>query len=176
MNRLVFAAALLAGALIAAPAHAALIFFESTLSGAQEAPDPVDTPATGFGTVLLDDVAMTITVDLSFEDLTTPSNNAHIHVAPPGVPGPVVFPIALGAALGQTSGTVETQVFDITDEQIAVLLNGGYYFNVHSEQFPAGEIRGQILQQVNGVSEPSALLLLAGAGAALFAMRGRRRR
>jgi PEP-CTERM putative exosortase interaction domain len=178
MNRSAFAVALLAGALfLPAPAQAALHFFSATLSGAEEVP-PHDTPATGFGTVVLDDVALTITVDLSFADLTTPSVAAHIHEAPFGVNGPIEFPLDLGAALGQTSGTILTQVFPLLEgqEDVEEFLNAGYYFNVHSEQFPGGEIRGQVLQQVNGVPEPGTLLLMTIGGLGMLGASLRRRR
>lgn len=172
------AIALVSGALLLpVPAHATLHFFEANLTGDQEVP-PTGSPATGFGTVVLDDVALTITVDLSFSGLTTPSILAHIHEAPFGVNGPIEFPLDLGTALGQTSGTIATQVFPLTEglEDVEEFLNAGYYFNVHSEQFPGGEIRGQVLL-VSAVPEPSTLLLGAlGLGGLGVALRRRRNR
>ena len=40
---------------------------------------------------------------------------------------------------------------------IAGLLNGQAYFNIHTTQFPGGEIRGQL----QAVPEPATLLLLS---------------
>ena len=39
---------------------------------------------------------------------------------------------------------------------IAGLLNGQAYFNIHTTQFPGGEIRGQL----QAVPEPASLLLM----------------
>jgi len=160
MKRMLYALLAAGTLLLAVPAQAALLFFEATLTGAEEVP-PRDTPATGFGTVVLDDVALTITVNLGFENLTTPSIMAHIHQAPIGVNGPIVFPLELGDALGQTAGAIDTQVFTLPNgaADVQTFLAGGFYFNVHSEMFPPGEIRGQIFQVANGVPLPSPLLL-----------------
>ena len=46
------------------------------------------------------------------------------------------------------------------DALIAGFESGSAYFNIHSDRFPAGEIRGFL--QVSQVPEPSSLALLAG--------------
>lgn len=63
----------------------------------------------------------------------------HIHEAPPGENGGVVFD------LGDPVSPVEATWTGMTPEQIADLLAGNYYVNVHASGRPAGEIRGQIL-------------------------------
>jgi hypothetical protein len=114
--------------------------------------------------VILDDVADTITVDLSFQDLLTGAFAAHIHgPAPPGVNAIVLFPLNLGGASNQTSGTIPTQVFAITPAQIGQLESGLFYVNVHTAVFPGGEIRGQ-LEPAATVPEPTTVTLL-GLGA-----------
>lgn len=64
---------------------------------------------------------------------------AHIHVAPPGVNGPVVFPLTGGPTV--FAGTTPP----LTAAELADLNAGNYYVNVHSAAFPGGEVRGQIL-------------------------------
>ena len=67
---------------------------------------------------------------------------AHIHTGGPGeTGGPVV---TLKAPEGGTSGGCTP----ITAEVAAALLAnpGGYYVNVHTRQFPAGAIRGQLMK------------------------------
>lgn len=140
-------------------AHAAILF-SANLSGSQEVP-PNLSPATGFGSVLLSDDQTSITVSLNFSGLLAAQTAAHIHgPAAPGVNGPVVFPLPLGQ--------VSNAVFAITPAQAATLMNELFYFNVHSQQFPGGEIRGQIL----AVPEPAPWGLVA-LGLAALAIRAR---
>jgi hypothetical protein len=140
--------------LLSSVSHAAVIPFSATLTGLQETP-PNTSPGTGTGLVLLNDVADTITVDLSWANLTTPATDAHIHTAPPGVPGPITFP--LSSVPFAITGSIPEQVFPITPAQILTLEAGNMYLNVHTTMFPDGEIRGQLAQ----IPEPGSLALLA---------------
>lgn len=138
----------------------AAILFSANLSGSQEVPSNLS-PATGFGSVLLSDDQSSINVSLNFSGLLAAQTAAHIHgPAAPGVNGPVVFPLPLGQ--------VSNAVFAITPAQAASLMNELFYFNVHSQQFPGGEIRGQIL----AVPEPAPWGLVA-LGLAALASRAR---
>src|SRR3954465_1166895 len=85
-QRLVPAVVLLAMA--AVPARAGTIFV-ATLTGTQETP-PNSSPATGFGTFVLNDAMTELTFDVTFSGLTSGLTMAHFHDAPPGVPGPIV--------------------------------------------------------------------------------------
>lgn len=141
MRRFGLAAAVLV--LTTARADAALILFAAHLTGAQEVP-PNASPGTGLGTVLLNDVTNVITVDESFANLTAAATLSHIHgPAAPGVSAPVLFPFTGVPAV--TSGSIPEQVFTLTPTQVVQLEAGQFYFNVHDANFPAGEIRGQIL-------------------------------
>ena len=79
---------------------------------------------------------------------------AHIHIGPPGVNGPVVVllfsgPPGTGTANGviaegtvtaaNLTGPLAGQPFSAL---VAALNSGNAYVNVHTTQFPAGEIRG----------------------------------
>jgi hypothetical protein len=80
---------------------------------------------------------------MTFSNLTGPAVAAHIHLAPPGTPGPIIVPLTLGA--GGTSPATCTADTVLTADQMTALLQGNLYFNVHTSANPAGEARGQIV-------------------------------
>ena len=65
-----------------------------------------------------------------------PITAAHIHVAPPTAPGPVVVP------LNPYSGGC----IDVSRELALAIITdpGSYYVNVHNDPYPAGALRGQL--------------------------------
>ena len=116
--------------------------FVATLTGAQEMP-PRATNGSGTGLVVLSGNETTALVSLAFTGLTTPANAAHIHgPAPPGMNADILFPLNIPAA---TSGSVNNVMINLTPAQVQQLKDGLFYFNVHTQQFSSGEIRGQIL-------------------------------
>ena len=147
---------------LALPVQATNILFDATLSGAQEA-SPTGSTATGFGTVLLDDVADTIKVNLSWTSLVGgPATAAHIQgPAPIGLNAGVLF--AFVGVPNTTSGFIPEQTFAISLTEIAELEADLLYFNIHNATFPGGEIRGQISATTAPVPEP-ATLFLVGSG------------
>lgn len=131
--------------LLSVPARATMLF-DASLTGAQEVP-PNASPGTGFGTVLLLNNLTQITVDLNWSGLTASATAATIHgPAAPGTNAPVIF--SLSGVTATTSGFIPEQTFAITPAQVADLEAGLFYFNVHTSNFPGGEIRGQILAAV----------------------------
>jgi len=116
--------------------------FEATLDTAQEVPSVTGT-ATGTGTFILEEDGTLIT-QVTFQSLTGVPNLAHIHEAPVGVSGTVIVDYTSFLPGGMsTSGTITAQPI-LTEAQQAALLAGNTYFNIHTPQHPAGEIRGQI--------------------------------
>ena len=177
--------------LMAPAAHAIPMTFSATLSGANEVP-PVASPGTGIATIVLDPTAQTLQINATFSGLTSNDMAAHIHCcAPFGTNAGVAttVPAFPGFPLGVTSGTYSSPVFDLTQPLIYnpafVTLQGGIaqaeaaliagisggqsYFNIHTVNFPGGEIRGQLF----AVPEPHVFSLV---GVALLALAGFARR
>ena len=80
--------------------------------------------------------------ELSVSDIALPATSAHIHKADPGIRGGIVVglsaPGTTGMASGCVSGLNPGLLMDI------LLSPESYYVNVHTTQFPAGAIRGQL--------------------------------
>jgi hypothetical protein len=173
MKRIVIAVILIAmlagvvlvGAVLAQPpGHAT---FVAPMSGDQEVADPpVETNARGQAVFQLSKDG----TELSYRLIVANLHNvtmAHIHCGAAGVNGPVVawlYPDAPPPQLipGRSSGVLAQGVIDSSsvviqpdsaacpggvanfDELLAKMNSGETYVNVHTEQYPAGEVRGQI--------------------------------
>ncbi len=134
----VLAAIALAGT--ALPALAEQLSLSATLSAAEEVP-PNDSPATGSVEATYDTDTNILDYTISYSGLTGEATAAHFHgPAAPGENAPPVVPIEPPLA-SPIAGTVT-----LTDAQETELLGGLWYFNVHTAQYPNGEIRGQVLQ------------------------------
>lgn len=155
--------------------------YTGSLDGGQEAP-PNASPATGFATIVRTGNFMDVHV--IFEALIGTTTVAHIHCcAPPGVNAGVATPLPTfpGFPAGVMAGSYQ-QVFDMSLaasysgtflaahdndplQAMAALFgamdDGLTYFNIHTTEFPPGEIRGQLTRQPAPVPEPLSIALLA---------------
>jgi hypothetical protein len=198
MNRhLVRCAALIAAMLGGAcRAHAAPLVYFANMSGPAESP-PNNSPGTGFALVTYDPIAHTLGIHATFSGLVANVTNAHIH-APTAVPFTGTVGVATtqptfpGFPSGVTSG-VYNNILDLTlaasfnnnfinnfgggtvpgaeAALAAALASGKAYFNIHSTQFPGGEIRGFLVL----TPEPASLLGWLAGGLVLSAACRRRR-
>jgi len=119
----------------------ALDHYRADLAGDQEVP-PVDTDASGHGHFTLDGNRNTLHYFVEIDDIDNVTAS-HIHKAPVGVNGPVIFPLFLGNGLFDPDNPIGGGVA-LGAENLVDLLTEYYYVNVHTSDYPGGEIRGQI--------------------------------
>ena len=178
---------ILLAALMQVPAaHAIPITFEANLTQALEVP-PTGSPGTGSATVVLDTTANTMHVEVTFSGLTSGTTASHIHCCLPSpfetgvnVMVATTTPTFPGFPLGVTSGNYD-MTFNLLDAAtynpafitssfdpsgtvagaeaalVAGIEGGKTYLNIHTTDFPTGEIRGFL------VPEPTSLALLGSA-------------
>jgi hypothetical protein len=114
--------------------------FEITLSGDEEVP-AVDSDGEGTANVrLLKDEGL-VCVDVEVSGITLPATDAHIHKGAKGSSGPVALALPLPNEDGDAYGCVKADAGSITDMMDHP---ENYYVNVHSEEHPDGELRGQL--------------------------------
>ena len=114
--------------------------FTAYLTGAQEVP-PVATSATGYARFFVNEAAGTCSFVVVFSGLTSAQTAAHIH-APAAIGVNAGVAIGLGT-VGGTSGTI-SGTCTITPTQLSQIRQHLGYVNVHSSNFPGGELRGQL--------------------------------
>jgi len=106
------------------------------LSGGQEIP-PVTTSASGAGVI-------TVGPDKSVSGRVAVSGMvvsvAHIHEAPAGGNGPIIIPLVMAP----DNVWRVPEGAKLTDAQYDSYKAGNLYFNIHSDTYKKGEIRGQI--------------------------------
>ncbi len=123
----------------AAPAADEIHLFVANLAGAHENP-AVDTPATGRAVLSL--ISDTLTYRLFVSDIVSVTAS-HIHEGAVGVNGGVIFPLYTGSGLFDPSHPI-SGTLTLSPTQVAKLMAGEYYINVHTSAAPSGEIRGQV--------------------------------
>ncbi|MGH9173917.1 MAG: CHRD domain-containing protein [Vicinamibacterales bacterium] len=120
--------------------------FSTSLTGEAEVtaagvPNQGDLDGIGNAEITLNPGLEQVCFELSAEDITLPAAAAHIHVGPATSTGPVVVGLAPPGADGTSSGCVDAD----RDLIKAIIQNPeNYYVNVHTSDFPAGALRGQL--------------------------------
>ena len=118
------------------PPTPVIVTFKATLNGASEVPANSST-ATGTAVLYYNKTTKIFTLNLTYSGITP--NNGHIHTGVVGVSGPVVFPFT--NLMSPFSYTSEV----LTASQEDDLLANRDYVNLHTPEFPGGEIRGQLI-------------------------------
>ena len=143
--------------------------FGARLRGWEE-PPPVSTLGQGFFFASLNEPESTLTYSLVYFGLQGTPTQAHIHIGQPGVNGGIVLflctnlaapagvpvPPACPNAPGQNFVTGTLTAANVITQTAQGIASGEFsevidamralasYANIHSDQFPGGEIRGQI--------------------------------
>lgn len=146
------------------------------LTGAAERPAAVTTAGSGKGTLVL--LGNQLVFDIEYSGLSAAASAAHIH-------GPGTTEQAVGVMVnlapfnggafgvsGRLAGTVA-----LTPEQLAAVLDGLAYVNIHTSTNPTGEIRGQIAQTqfkatLSGAAERPAPVNTPGTGSGVMTLIG----
>jgi hypothetical protein len=131
--------AVAAGAL-AAPASAETVRLRANLVASSEVPANTSS-GQGNLTASVDTATRVLSWRLEYQGLTGPSTMMHFHgPAEVGANAGVVVPIPSSPADASIVGGEAT----LTPEQMADLLAGKWYANIHTQANPGGEIRGQV--------------------------------
>jgi hypothetical protein len=133
------AATALALVFSAAPALAEVINFSVELTAGAEVP-PNDSAGKGTLEATLDTDALVLKYTITYEGLTGPAVAAHFHgPADATANAPPVVPIPDDKLASPIEGEAT-----VTADQVKELQNHLWYFNIHTAQYPDGEIRGQL--------------------------------
>lgn len=185
MRQYAIAGFALAGAIaLCGPAEAEIVDFDFMINGDQAG---TDSSAVGAASLQYDTLTQEFDLDLmvfgiGLSDLQGAGPNGtpiHLHEGAPGVNGGIVFDIGFFGSFVNDGLGIRFQLDDqllggpqggIPDgdpnELQALLFSQELYVNIHTQDYPGGEVRGQV------IPAPGALAMLGLAGVAA----GRRRR
>jgi hypothetical protein len=131
--------------------------FQSVMIGLGQVP-PVASVGRGVGSYLVTSDSATLSYSVQAVDASSTITAAHIHVGAPGQNGEVVVNLcgAGGAPACATSGVLASGTVTASNlvgplsghplaDLIVAMAAGGTYTNVHTANFPDGELRGQVV-------------------------------
>lgn len=135
--------------------------FMAELTPEQE-PAEVDSNATGDATVQFSEDGMSLEFTVNADGLDN-ALAGHFHSGPPGENGPVELLLFENAEPMDYDGEVATGTLTEADlagdmsweDFTASMVAGDIYVNLHTEQYPEGEIRGQVTMAGEGDEMPT---------------------
>jgi hypothetical protein len=135
MKLLFVVAALVAGIASAPSTFADILKYQAMLTAAATVP-PTDSKGTGTADVSYDTATKLLSWKVRYKKLSGDVTAAHFH-------GPASATENAGPVI-DISKSVKKGAATLTDAQAADLAAGKWYLNLHTQKFPAGEIRGQV--------------------------------
>lgn len=149
------ALAAVAATALALPASAEQVMYMAELMPG----DAVSSSGHGLVGVMIDTDAMTMEWIMGAADLSGEPLAAHFHgPAPVGEDAPPVIDMTVDEGMETEGEAVPADIMmgmaSISPDDWTEIQNGFFYVNVHTQQYPDGEIRGQLLP---GTADPAML-------------------
>ena len=115
---------------------------KAVLTGTQDGL-AVETEATGEATFALSEDGAELTYDVKASDLSSPVTDVSFRIAPPGSEGAVALDVSdqVTEVQGEVSVTGTWQIHPV---DLQALQRGNMYVELCTEEYPEGEIRGQV--------------------------------
>ena len=145
------------GPVLADDVEVGALAFQAAMIGLGEVP-PVASTGRGLASFVIAENTATLHYTVQVVDVSSPITAAHIHLGARGQNGEVVANLcgAGSAPACGTEGTIATGTITANDlvgplaghplsELIAAMTTWNTYTNVHTSNFPNGEIRGRVL-------------------------------
>ena len=118
--------------------------FETAMTQEVTSTPPYQGDVDGTGTALLtvNHGQREVCWELTVTDVTLPATASHIHKAAAGIRGPIVVSLSAPDASGRASGCIADRDRELLKD---IMTNpAAYYVNVHTTDYPAGAVRGQL--------------------------------
>lgn len=124
-------------------ARAEVVAMVAAIAGPNEVP-PTASSASGTGEIVLDTASRQLSWKMKWSGLSAPLSATHFHGAAPATANAgILVPIpASNTASGEAAGSAV-----VTEQQVADILAGRWYINMHTPNYPACEIRGQVVRR-----------------------------
>jgi CHRD domain len=137
---LVSLAMALMSSMASSTAFADTVALQANLQPSSEVPPRVS-KGHGLLKATFDTTTKTLQWTVTYAELSGPATMAHFHgPAPVGQNAKVQIPIDKNSLPSPMTGQAT-----LSEDQSTELLAGQYYFNIHTEKNPTGEIRGQVM-------------------------------
>ena len=115
----------------------AMVKLSATLSGTSEKPKPTPSTATGAFAGELNTTTRVLSYTVTYQGLTPTMGHLHKITKADGTGG---VDVGFTSVTSPITGTTPA----LAQSKVDSMLGGYYYVNLHSAQYPGGEIRGDI--------------------------------